>query len=142
VWWQFWRTRNATPAVADRFPEGGEAPIEVSLFAEGIPPDILKSRLEDQFARVDGLTFKLGAAAREFRTLEPPVLVALVGAGGTVLGAMIAGLLSLQAQRGGRKVVIRGRSGRTIELPADTPKELIDEYLQKAREIDIERIEL
>ncbi len=76
------------------------------------------------------------------RSLDPTTMIALVGAGSTALGALIAGLLRVAEKRNTKKIVIQGKSGRKIEVPADISEEQIKLLVEIAKELDIEKITL
>jgi hypothetical protein len=61
---------------------------------------------------------------------------------GTGLVALVTGILKVAAQKGSASIVLQGRSGRRVEVPANTPLHEIGEYVQLAKQLDIERIEL
>jgi hypothetical protein len=77
-----------------------------------------------------------------FRSAETAVLVAIVGSIGTGLGALITGILKVAADRHTGKIVLQGRSGRKVEFPADIPINQVNAYIQLAKELDVEQIEL
>jgi hypothetical protein len=74
------------------------------------------------------------------RELGTAVLVAIVGVGGSAIGSLISGILRWATEKGARKIVIHGSSGRKLELPSDTPSDRIAELIQMAKEIDVEGI--
>jgi hypothetical protein len=74
------------------------------------------------------------------RSLEAAILIAIVGATGTALGALITGVLKVAAQKGAQNVVIHGQSGRKIEVPADTTAERLEEFVRLAKDLDVDRI--
>ena len=115
--------------------------MEVELRTEEFSASDLKSLLEDYVLPAQDVSFQLRLEPTVFRAPEQSVLVAIVGAGGTALGTVIGGVLSLLAQRSSRKLVIRGKNGRTIEAPADISTEALDVFIEKARDLDAERIE-
>lgn len=79
---------------------------------------------------------------KQFRAAETAVLVAVVGALGTGLGALITGILKVAAEKGRAAIVLQGRSGRRVEVPADSPPERIAEYVELAKTLDVGRIEV
>lgn len=79
---------------------------------------------------------------KRFRALETTVLVAVVGALGTGLGALISGILKVAAEKGNSKIVLQGRTGWRIEVPADCPQQKINEYVELAKSNDIKQIEI
>jgi hypothetical protein len=76
------------------------------------------------------------------RGIDPTVLVALVGAGGTALGALLTGLFKVREVAKSGQLVIVGSSGRRLEIPAEASREDVDFYVQKAIELDIEKVVL
>ncbi|WP_339736315.1 hypothetical protein [uncultured Gimesia sp.] len=70
------------------------------------------------------------------------VLVAFIAAGAGVLSAAITGVFTYLANHNGGKIVIKGANGRQVEVPEGTSNEELDEYIQKAREIDANQIEV
>lgn len=74
------------------------------------------------------------------RSVEAAVLVAIVGAAGTALGALITGILKLANERSVQRVVVQGSSGRRIEIPAGLPQTEVDKLIALAKEIDVNKI--
>jgi hypothetical protein len=85
--------------------------------------------------------FKIEKQEALFR-LEPTLLVALIGGGATVLGALIQGLLGRTGV--GRKGVIRieNADGTVIELPGNSTPEQIREALRPVSVQAVQRIRL
>jgi hypothetical protein len=79
--------------------------------------------------------FRLAGQTSAFRSLDPSVLVAVVGASGTALGALLGGLLAVAKQKHSNKIVIRGKSA-SLEVPADTSLQKIDALLERIREME------
>jgi hypothetical protein len=96
--------------------------------------DLLSSELAD--------AQDISLEVKRFRSPETAVLVAIVGAAGTGLGALITGLLRLAIQKKSNTVVIQGRHGRRIEVPVNCPSNKLEEYVKLAKDFDIDRIEL
>jgi hypothetical protein len=107
----------------------------VILESDLIPPSTLESELRP-FIETADVRLRL----EQTRSAEMAVLTAIVGAGGTALGALISGLLKLATQKGARNLVVHGRSGRKIEFPADTTPDRIAELVELARELDVDKI--
>ena len=86
-------------------------------------------------------TFEAAESDTLFRSIEPTVLVAIVGATGTAFGAFIAGVLSIARQREAKKIAIRGKDF-SLEVPCDTSLEKIDALLERIKNIENPRIVL
>lgn len=66
------------------------------------------------------------------------IIVAGIGA----LSAIVGSLLGYLAKRKTGEIIITGSNGRSIKVPKDTKKDDIDYYIQKAKEIDGDKIKL
>jgi len=84
-----------------------------------------------------GIELVPGVRARE---VEPATLVAIVGAGAVGLTALVKGLLAIAQQSAANTVVIRGRDGASLEMPADTPEEKVAYWVSVLSKIDRPRI--
>lgn len=98
--------------------------------------------VRDALAAVVDVRSDVKFEIRTFRAVEPSILVAVVGAGGTALGALLAGVFKLLESGASERVVIQGRNGRRIEVPAGCNQAELERYLDAARELDIDRIQL
>jgi hypothetical protein len=75
-------------------------------------------------------------------SVDPTILVAIVGATGTVVGALIAGLFQLVSGKKGEKILFRSSNGATIEFPANlSPKEL-DEKIGKLKQLEDDKYKI
>jgi hypothetical protein len=110
----------------------------ISLYADDLSSKALCDLLSPELLDAPDVRLEV----RQFRSPETAILVAIVGAVGTGLGALIAGILKVAAQKGTSKVVLQGRSGRRVEVPANCPSDKIEEYVRLAKELDVGRIEL
>jgi hypothetical protein len=110
----------------------------ITLNSKDLSPEALRDLLAPEVAQVTHIHLEI----RRFRLPETAVLIAIVGSIGTGLGALITGVLKVAAQKGASTVVLQGRSGRKVEVPANTPLDKIGEYVQLAKQLDVERIEL
>ena len=92
--------------------------------------------LEREMQDTRDLTLETRHLSSNFRGLDPIVLVALVGASGTCLGALVTSLLKVAQQGKTKKIVLQSKSGHRLEVPADTPPEKINEMIEKIKEMD------
>ena len=100
----------------------------------------IKKLVNDQSLSYQGVVLR--SLEIDDRSVDSNIFIAIASAAGGALTALIAGLLGVASQSKSRSVIIKGRSGRSIEVPSDIPTERIREYVRIAREIDIDRIEL
>lgn len=73
------------------------------------------------------------------RTIDPTVLVAIVGVAGTGLGALITILCEVAKGKLARKIIIQSPAGSRIEVPVPVPAEELDRLLEKLRDLDTNR---
>jgi hypothetical protein len=66
--------------------------------------------------------------------IQLPTAIAIAGVG--ALSSAVTALLAYLGKRGSGKIVIRGASGASVEIPRGTPKEEVDFYVKKAHELD------
>ena len=101
----------------------------------------LKEQLEDTLsgnnAEARLRTERLGI---RIRGMDPTILVAVVGAAGVSLGALISGLFQVAQQKSLKKIVVQSRDGARLEFPADTKPEEIDMLIEKVRALEAWRI--
>ena len=107
----------------------------IRLESSSLSPADLTSELE---RRLKGSAIRL--QLQQERGLETAVLVAIVGAAGTALGTLIGGLLKIAAQKSARQTVVHGRSGRRIEIPAETRVEDAKQLVELAKQLDVDKI--
>jgi ribosomal protein L24 len=70
------------------------------------------------------------------------ILVGVIAAGSGVLSAAITAIFAYLAKNQSGKILIEGKNGIKIEVPDDTSKEDIEYYIQKAREIEANKINI
>jgi len=96
--------------------------------------------MNDQSLRNQGVLLTLPEL--DSRSADPTVLVAIASAAGGALTALITGLLGMARKSKCKSVIIKGSSGRSIEVPCDVPPERVREYARIAKEVDIDSLEL
>jgi hypothetical protein len=117
---------------------------DIAITSQNISPQLLASTLSGTNNLTDA-SFEL-RPRRSYGSpvsLEPAVLVAIVGATGTVAGAAITGLVTfLQRRFQPEKIVIRGKTGRTVELHSGMSEDEMKTIIDLAIRIDLDSIEL
>ncbi|TWT31670.1 hypothetical protein [Blastopirellula retiformator] len=75
---------------------------------------------------------------------DPTIIVAIVGAIGTVLTTILVGLLKIVQAEVGNKgtIVIVGENDARVEVPSDTPMHEIEEYVAMAKDLGAKKIYL
>jgi len=114
---------------------------EIVIVSAEVSVILLKQVLEALPPEGPDIALELRPGPSLFRAPDPLVLVAVISASGAVVGALIAGVLSVARQTKSRTVTLRGRTGRSIEMPADTPPSKVQEYVALAKDLDLDRIE-
>jgi predicted ribonuclease YlaK len=116
---------------------GAKMEIQIALNAEHTSLQEIKEQLETQ-AGVAGadVQLELREAKVKYRALDPTVLVAIVGAAGTGLGALITGLLQVGQQLAAKKIVLEAQGGQKLEVPASTPLDKIDHLLDRLSQMN------
>jgi hypothetical protein len=76
------------------------------------------------------------------RGMDPTVLVAIVGATGTGIGGLIAGLFQLISGRKDEKIVLRSSKGATIEFPANLSSQRLDELILKLNQLEEDKYQI
>jgi hypothetical protein len=75
--------------------------------------------------------------------LDPTVLVAIIGVFNVGLTALIAGLFKMMENRGKKGIIVLvGKTGRRIEIPAGMSDEEISILIEKSKELDIETVRI
>ena len=115
--------------------------IEIALHSSGKSLEELKAALEaEPDVTASGAQLELRAPKKKFRSVDPALLVAIVGAAGTGLGAIITGLFQIGQQMAAKKFTLETATGAKLELPANTPPEQIDHLLEKLGHSDVKKI--
>ena len=76
------------------------------------------------------------------RGVDPTVLVAIVGAASTSLGALLSGLFGILMQARSNKIVIQTKDGGKIEIPANYSPQQVSDVIGKLQESSVSRIVL
>jgi hypothetical protein len=108
----------------------------VEIQVETDQPDEIQKRLKE-LLESEGLSavFHRSKETEGFRSIDPGTLVAIVGAIGTSLGALVTGLFSIGKQRECRKIVVR-RGETHVEIPLDASLDKVDALLALIKKSD------
>ena len=109
--------------------------VELSILCDGMQAEELRRALNRGLSLLpDAPVLRIPSVDRQFR-LDPSVLVAIVGVSGTALGALVSELLKIAQQKGGQTIVLQGKDGSRLEIPAGTSSARIDELVDKVRKM-------
>ena len=111
--------------------------LRLEIEVSGKTPHELCDELSDYFSdrKVHGM-IKLMAPRERFRSIDTSVLVAVITASATALGALITGLLAVVKQRQAQRLLVRGRRGESIEFPLGISDKQIKGLLDILEEMD------
>lgn len=117
--------------------------IEMTILCQEIRSDDLALLIKEHLSgNTDVPQLHIKSVEQRFRIVDPTVLVAIVGVSGTALGALISELLKIAQQKKGQRILIQGKNGAKLEIPADTKPEKLDKYLEILRRIEAPEIYL
>lgn len=117
---------------------------QIPILSEKLSAAELKTLLQAEMD--DGGSFSLIIKELEggYRA-DPATLVALISGGAALIGVVIAKLVEMflkvyekNQDRKNMKVVIKGKSGRSIEMPLNATDEQIEKFLTLAKKLDEE----
>jgi hypothetical protein len=116
--------------------------LEIELAGYGITSNELKTILENKIPLDNSNDIVLEVRRREdgYRSIDPTILVAIIGGAGAALGTFISGLLKISEIRKGHKIIIQDKNGARLEVPADTPIEKIYELIKLLKNMENPRI--
>src|ERR1044072_9472161 len=92
--------------------------IEFGIAAHGEDAETLRGVLAAITAEHVGLELRISSP---FRGVDPAGLVAVVTVIGTVVGALVTGLLQIAQSRQATTIVLSGKDGSRLEIPSDLP---------------------
>jgi hypothetical protein len=108
----------------------------------GLRPANLQVALAEELGPNSGVVLTIRRSEIQFRGIDSTILVASVTAIGTALGAIIGGLLRIAQEAKTRKVVIQGRRGQRLEIPADTDPHELDRWIDCVKRLDSEDLKI
>ena len=118
--------------------------IQIAVTSNSKPIEELKKSLETQLdPSGSDVKLELRTPKKKYRSIDPTILVAVVGAASAGLGALITGLLQVGQQMAARKIVLEGQGGSKLEVPANTSFEKIDQLLERVNQMgEVKKISL
>ena len=117
--------------------------MEITITSESQKSRDVKNSLEsDQWISREDVQFEMREAEHSRRAIDPTVLVAIVGAAGTSLGALLTGLLQVLKQTKSRQIVIQTKNGTRVEIPSDIAPNELDAIISKVRDLEAEKINI
>jgi len=118
------------------------ANVQITIISQKYSAEKIEATLKN--LRGQDFSWKLqkpGGGIRS-RGLDPTVLVAVVGATGTAVGALVAGMFQLISGKKDERIVLRLSNGASIEFPADLPPKKLDEIINKIKALDDEKYQI
>ena len=116
--------------------------MEIILKSKQIPNDDFIERLEKADLGEQGIELVLRKQDQSFRGLDPTIVIAIVTAASTALGALLTGVLSIAKESKSQTIVVQDKQGHRIEFPANCSKKQIEEIIQLLKQMEAPRIEI
>jgi hypothetical protein len=107
----------------------------IVIQSERINPKIAESALSPLGSGQD-IAFKI----EQSRGIDTGLLVAVVGAAGTGLGALITGILKLASDKSAKRIVLQGKNGRRVEVPTGLSDSELSKIIESAKALDVDKI--
>ena len=125
------------------FDKNPEIMIEIPVISDTLSPQELESLLLSENGMDDNFSFKI--LEEEEGHKDTAVVVSFIAGALPLMGVLVAQIVNIllkvhekQADQKMNKIVIKGKSGRTIEIPVNSTNEEIEKYLALAKRIDDE----
>lgn len=103
---------------------------------------LIKKELSITLNGRQDVELKLKKSKTTFRGIDPTVLVAIVATTGTAIGALIGGLFKILGQNSANRIVLQGKEGWRIEIPANISSEKLEEVITRLQELDQGKVKL
>ena len=116
--------------------------ISITTKSIGMQSEELHNLLINTLKTNDEVKFELRRPEVVFRGVESMILVAIVGAVGTGLGALITGLLQIAKQKAGQRITIQTKSGSRIQVPPNVSPEMLDTLIDKIKKLEDENLKV
>ncbi len=115
---------------------------KINIISENIPlQEIMDSLTAQTGWDKTNISLQLKLPEERYRSnLDPAILVALISAMGTGITALITGLLHAIKKSADNRIVMVGKNGTRLEVPANTSIDKMDQLIEKAKTMDIEEI--
>ncbi len=112
--------------------------MQIKIISREHKSDELKKFLEEQLndSNIKLELKKPEEVGETQRTIDPTILVAIVGGTFAILTTLIAAL----SQKSAQTIIIQKADSSKIEVPANTPLDKIDEYLKRLDGQPIQKI--
>lgn len=114
--------------------------MDIKISSDSISTSELKAYLEESRLIPSDVELKLQRKTIQLREIDPTILVAVVGAVSTAMGALITGILAVVKEKQLGTVTIESKDGIKIEIPANYPLEKLDAILEKVKRIEASKI--
>jgi hypothetical protein len=102
------------------------------------PGSFSKDEVLEHLAAMDfagnSIDIELPRSPRTFRSGDPAIIVAIIGAVGANLAVLISGLFQLRTTRKEQRISIELPSGKKVDVPADMPHNELIRFLDSLDE--------
>ena len=101
----------------------------------------LRAALDEDQDVGSAVVLEVRAAPHDTRSLDPTVLVAITSSVGTVIGAIVTGLVQLVGRKRGT-IIVHTRHGERIEVPENVAPEQLELVVSKIQALDVAHIHM
>jgi hypothetical protein len=105
-------------------------------------PQLINKKLRNTLNDRSDVELCLVSTNTGLRGIDPTVLVATVAATGTAIGALIGGMFKVLGQKSANRIVLRGKKGWQLEVPANISSKQFEETIKILKELDQEKLNL
>ena len=104
--------------------------------------EIISQELNETFSNAtEKIELQSRQSEEHFRIADTVLLVALVSAGGTALGAFVAGLLRILQAKVAQRIVIQ-KGDIKVEIPANANPTDLEKVVETLRQLEGQKVEL
>jgi hypothetical protein len=107
---------------------------EIVIVPGNFDVNVLYRELLDTQGPDSEWTLSINRPKQRFRATDPAMLVAIVGAAGSALTALVTGILQVISVRGGQRITIETSSGARIDVPASLSQEEVQQLVRTISE--------
>lgn len=116
---------------------------QIPILSDQLSASELKTRMKTEMGAEVSFELKLEEEKAGYK--DTATLVALISGGLSLIGVVITQIVTIllkireiKGEKANSKIVVKGKSGRSIEFPADASEEEIEKYIALAVKMDEE----
>ena len=110
--------------------------LQIGVAANEIEAGVIKDALHRALDGRDDLKLSRKDKDRRVRSLEPTIMVAIVGGVSAALSALITSVLQIAREHKAGKIVLQSKTGARIEVPSNISREKLDELVATVQDME------